>query len=49
MMRFDPPITRYRRIENQLAEVADLGRLQKFMLAVLHAADLADFEQALVG
>jgi len=47
MVRFDPPITRYRRIETQLAETADLGQLQKFLLAVLRASDVADFEQAL--
>ena len=49
MLRFDPPVTHYRRIEYQLAETTDLGRLQKFLLAALRAPDVAEFEQALAG
>jgi hypothetical protein len=45
--RFDPPATRYRRIEAQLETITDLEQLRALLQAAIRATDMADFEQAL--
>jgi len=45
--RFDPPATRYRRIEAQLETTTDLEQLRALLQVAIRATDVADFEQAL--
>jgi hypothetical protein len=47
--RFNLAAPTYRRLERRLTAIRDLDRLRELLLAALHAADVAEFEQASKG
>jgi predicted transposase YdaD len=48
-IRLNPTIATYRQLEQQLSTLTDLARLRQLLRAALRAADVAEFERALVN